>query len=260
MWHMTITSLRFQNGLADGSGWATYSRAAPFADCREFTPPPGTEGLCETTDVRDRGTAEDYSWLDSPATRLYGGPPHHSEEVGAFGWAAIRAQPRAYADAVATDLWSFVSPTPENRRMGPAGIELDRREFTGEPVNRTAVEPYYGAYTLEIHDGVEALGAVQRVVRVHGPLVLIALLLSLAALPFADARRRVAILLLAGVAVVPVVVATATTAYAWRYAVPTLGLLMAAGALGADVLVRRSAAAQKAPHRLDARKRGDAAV
>lgn len=225
-------------GLTEGSGWGTYSRAAPFADCRVFDPPPGTKNLCESTDVRDRGTPDDYSWGDSPARRLYGGPPHRGDLVGSWGRAAIRAQPRAYLEAVASDLWSFVSPSAKNRHAGPLSLELDRHVNRAEALNRTQVAPYYGPYTLETR-GARTFGTVQRIVRVHGALVLLALLLSLLALPFASARERLAILLLGGSAVVPVVLATATTVYTWRYAVPVLSLLMASGALGAHVLARR---------------------
>ena len=49
------------------------------------------------------------------------------------------------------------------------------------------------------------------------------------------------ILLLAGTALVPVVLATATTVYNWRYAVPLLPSLVAAGAFGAHVLATRIA-------------------
>jgi len=250
-------------GLTEGSGWATYSRAAPFADCRVFDPPRGTRALCETSDVRDRGTPDQYSWRDSPATRLFGGPPHRAELVGSWGRAAILAQPRAYVSAVAADLWSFVDVSGRNRRAGPAGLELDGHVNTGEPLNRTQVEPYYGPYTLQTH-GAAAFGTIQRIVRVHGPLVLLAVVLSLLALPFATARERLGILLLGGTAVVPVVLATATTVYNWRYAVPVLSLLMASGAWGAHVLgarlaARRSAAAAEQPaHEPVAGQRQDA--
>ncbi len=247
-------------GLTEGSGWATYARAAPFADCRVFAPPRGTKGLCETSDARDRGTPDHYSWGDSPGTRLFDGPPYHAELVGSWGRAAILAQPRAYLGAVAADLWSFVDVSGKNRRAGPAALDLDGRAYDGESLNRTQVEPYYGAYTLEAH-GAGTFGAIQRIVRVHGLLVLLAVVLSLLALPFAAARERLGILLLGGTAVVSIAMATATTVYTWRYAVPVLSLLMASGAWGAHVLAARLArrsAPEEAPHEPVARQREDA--
>ncbi len=75
--------------------------------------------------------------------------------------------------------------------------------------------------------------------RVHGPLVLLCVLLSVAGLVLARGRQRAVILLLAGTAIVPVALASATTVYNWRYIVPLLPALAAAGALGAQVLAAR---------------------
>src|SRR5262249_26438367 len=33
--------------ITSNSAWNLYGRVAPWADCRKFTPPPGTAGLCE---------------------------------------------------------------------------------------------------------------------------------------------------------------------------------------------------------------------
>ena len=41
-------------GFGSASGWALYSRVAPFADCDRFEPPAGTEELCERTDSSAR--------------------------------------------------------------------------------------------------------------------------------------------------------------------------------------------------------------
>ena len=63
-----------QFALGETSGWAIYSRTAPFADCERFTPPAGTERLCETTSERSRPGPDFYGWeAESPARILYGG-------------------------------------------------------------------------------------------------------------------------------------------------------------------------------------------
>src|ERR687897_3011352 len=55
-------------GLTRASGWALYSRSAPFADCDRFDPPVGTEALCETTDPDTRNGPDFYGWEQgSPA-------------------------------------------------------------------------------------------------------------------------------------------------------------------------------------------------
>ncbi len=41
-------------GWSDVNGWSLYGRAAPFADCRKFTPPRGTRKLCQHTPPASR--------------------------------------------------------------------------------------------------------------------------------------------------------------------------------------------------------------
>jgi 4-amino-4-deoxy-L-arabinose transferase-like glycosyltransferase len=231
-------------GLTEGSGWATYARAAPFADCRQFTPPRGTEGLCDPTDARLRPGPDWYAWSpNAPARPLFGGPPQHSRIVGSFGRAAIRAQPRAYVRAVATDLWRYVDPDAGIDRIGdgdpPSRLDISHRKPIFEQLNATQVERLYGPVDVHVSRAVDWLAAIQRVVRVHGVLVLAALLLSLAGLALTRGRARAHVLLLAGTAVVPIVLATATTIYNWRYIVPLLPALTAAGALGAALATGR---------------------
>jgi 4-amino-4-deoxy-L-arabinose transferase-like glycosyltransferase len=236
-------------GLTQGSGWSTYARSAPFADCRVFDPPAGTEQLCDARDARERPGPDFYAWdAASPAQRAFGGPPNGSDQVGAFGRAAIEAQPRAYVSAVATDLWRYVVPSAGIERAGngdtPGALDLDKRSKGFEDQNLTQVEPLYGDVEIETDGAVDTLAAVQRVVRVHGPLVLLSVLLAAAGLVAGDGRRRLVILLLAGVALVPVFFASATTVYNWRYLVPFLPALAAAGALGAHAVATRVALAR----------------
>lgn len=236
-------------GLAEGGGWATYARVAPFADCRTFTPPAGTAGLCESSDTRTRPGPDFYAWDPaSPARRRFGGPPAHAAEVGAFGRAVLAAQPKAYASAVLTDLWRYVDADAGHDRKedggGPEGVAIvpDPGRYAGATrTNREAVQAYYGPVRTEVGGAARTLTDAQSVLRVHGVMVLAALLLALVALPPADRRRRIALLLLGGTAVVPVVVATATTLYNWRYLVPFDPLLMAAAALGLATLYERVA-------------------
>ncbi len=79
-------------GLTQGSGWSTYARSAPFADCRVFDPPEGADALCDPRDARERPGPDWYAWNpESPGQRLFQGPPHQSALVGSFGRAAIEA-------------------------------------------------------------------------------------------------------------------------------------------------------------------------
>jgi hypothetical protein len=242
-------------GLTDGSGWTSYARAAPFADCRVFTPPPGTAGLCESTDARDRRGPDFYAWdTRSPGRRLFIGPPYDGDKVGAWGQAAIRAQPRAYLEAGARDLWRYVDHSDHKPRRGfgadPRLMQIDVRSPYAEDLNRRQVAPFYGPYRIDVDGAVGVLADVQSVVRVPGWGIVLAIVLSLASLPFATGRQRIALLLLGGGAVTTLVLATATTVYNWRYAVPVLPFLLASGALGAHVL---ASALARRPARLRGR-------
>ena len=230
-------------GLTEGSGWSVYSRTAPFADCREFYPPAGTEGLCESTPADQRGGPDFYAWdAARRARRLFIGPPYNAELVGAFGRAALFATPRAYIRAVASDLWRYVDPNSGVRRIGngaePDSLDVARRYPEGETLNRSVVEPYYGKVRIEVDSSARTLADLQRIVRVHGVLVLLATLLSLIAIPFATASERLAILLLGGSALLTIVLSTALSVYNWRYAVPVLPLLLTSGATGGAALVK----------------------
>jgi hypothetical protein len=231
-------------GLNKGGGWALYARSAPFADCREFTPPPGTEQLCETSDWRDRPGPDFYAWDDgSPARQAFGGPPHASELVAAFGREALKAHPDRYLRAVTKDLVRYVDPGFGHDRPksgdGPDKLELDLRHEYYEGLNLDAVRPLHGEHRVEVAGAVGVLADVQRVVRIHGALVLLGLLGLLAGLAAGPRPARASMLLTGGTAIVLMGLAAATTTYNYRYAAPFLPLLLGAGAWGALLLYRR---------------------
>ncbi len=237
-------------GLTQGSGWFTYARAAPFADCRLFTPPTGTDGRRDARDARLRFGSDWYAWSPrSPAQRLFGGPPNHSALVGAFGRAAIEAQPRAYVHAVAVDLLGATSiPTPGNQpELRRRGADAARPRSRASPVSRDG-QPHGGRAALREcrhpHgrcDRWHARGHPARGARARGSPCSRQSCWRSPAPQLARGRDRAVILLLAGTALAPIILATATTIYNWRYAVPLLPSLAAAGAFGAHVLASRIA-------------------
>lgn len=180
----------------------------------------------------------------SPAFRLVpSGPPGRDALVGRFGRAAAVGQPRALARAIGVDLWRFVDPPgfgegPRGFGTPPSTLDLRVQVPGWELFNLQAVEPYYGPVRIRVHRMVRHLGRLQAIVRVHGPLLLLATILALAALPFAR-RDRTALVLVGGSALASLVGAVAVQEYNWRYAVPMLPLLLAAGAIGARVLALR---------------------
>ncbi len=73
-------------------GWNLYARAAPFADCGKFTPPAGTEILCEQRPPSERPGPFGYVWdLKSTPRRMFVLGPESSRKLGVFGQRAILA-------------------------------------------------------------------------------------------------------------------------------------------------------------------------
>ena len=149
-------------------------------------------------------------------------------------------QPKAYARAVARDLWRFVDA---DGRTGfgqpPWSLNLRESNLAWEQFNRTAVDPLYGPSEITFHGSAVGFTTFQRISRVHGPLLLLATLLTLLALPFGGRGTRLALALLGGSALAGLLLSVAAQGYNWRFAVPLLPLLLAAGAVGARVLALR---------------------
>ena len=72
-----------EKGLSRTGGWASYARTAQVADCRKFTPPPGTAALCEAKAPSDRNGANFYfHGKTSPARMAFGRPPKGDAKLG----------------------------------------------------------------------------------------------------------------------------------------------------------------------------------
>jgi hypothetical protein len=223
-------------GLADGQGWGLYVRAAPIADCSRFDPPPETQVLCETTPPDSRPGPDHYAWnTESPARKAFIGPPFSDDLVGAFGREVLENQPLDYAESVLTDLWRYVDfdaglDRPDN------GAEITRYRFQEFPSKQNTDDPladYYGPYAYNTTGLGIALGDIQQVVRIHGILILLAVLLAIAGLVLGPPNARFGIALLGGIAFLLMLVPVSAGAFNGRYAIPSEPGLIAAGLLGA---------------------------
>ena len=249
-----------QFALGESTGWALYSRAAPFADCEQFSPPEGTESLCETSDPHSRPGPDFYGWeSESPARRLYGGQPTGDEELATFGRRAILAQPFDYLESVAYDTLRFFVPhTPlvpdwfEDRTLSGLGYEItdiDARapEFEQQVLDYTRT--FYPRANLSVTGANDPLGELQDVIRVHPALLLASVILGVIGLVVARRTARSAIALFLAIGLLMLVFSTATTTYTARYAVPAQGPLVAAAALGLWQLASRVGSRSGAPRR-----------
>ena len=255
--------LRF--GLGGSPGWYLYARAAQFADCDKFTPPAGTEALCEDRPSDERPGTRYYSFdQTSPAQRTFGAFGNQDDRLGEWARRAILAQPGDYAANVWESLRSYWVPGLRNRdsTLTTDGFHADqgldpqlaftngldpglyRLRSNSEGSSRAlllAVEQAFWVNSFEmfyddfkVHQmrpGLEFLRAWQRIVRFGATALSIATLLVLAGLAFGTRRSRVGVLLF-GIGGLSLILMPALTANTWdRYTVPMAGPMLAAAAI-----------------------------
>lgn len=229
-------------GLAKGAGWALYTRVAPIADCTQFTPPQGTRGLCERTDPDSRPGPDFYTWHpDSPARALFVASPQNDDVLGSFGRTVLVNQPLDYLELVLIDLWRYVDFDAGPARLSN-GAPISDYRFAGESSEMFTddmLARYYGDYRYVITDLGRSLGDVQQVVRIHGPIMLAALLFGVAGLVVGSARMRIGIALLGGVSFLLLLAPVAIGVYNSRYGVVAGPGLASAGLLGIWALTGR---------------------
>jgi dolichyl-phosphate-mannose-protein mannosyltransferase len=242
---IVATSVGQFAGLTDAGNVDLYARVAPFANCSKFHPPAGTVKLCETTPRGLRQGSYWYAWdPTSPGLKYFGQEPSATGPLGKFARAAILGQPLDYAKIVAKDMFRYVDPTAGND-YGFSGTIPDGWTFAYRSVPE---EQYIGGLLSQRYDGVlpahmpgmQELDAYQVTTRLGGLYVAAFAILSILGLVLARGRLRAVIALLALTAFVLYLGPVATISYDARYGIPPLGMLAAAGALGAWAIVLRA--------------------
>ena len=231
-------------GLSQSTGWGLYSRIAPLADCNQFTPPEGAESLCEQSPPGTRNGPDYYGWEPgSPAVQLYTYPPNGDDTLGQFARESIKAQPRAYAYAVGTDVLRYFLPDYHTYAFGGPGydtLDIQRRDPALEREVWGWLSGYYSGIDQRRLDGpVEVLSEIQDWVRVQPLLMLGAMALGLVGIVFTRGRVRAVLILLCGAGLLLFVVPSATANYNARYAIPSGGPIVLAGAIAAWALLGR---------------------
>lgn len=243
-------------GLTRTTGQILYARAAIFADCRDFTPPAGTRGLCQPPGAPRLGPAWHYQYdADSPAVRLFGTPPYGRPyrwppdgKLEAFALAAITRQPWQYAWTTIEGLVKYVAPNFGSSTM-LEGYNLHDPQF--EAGARPFIAAYYPHHAI-VHHSLSALDDYARAARVEGPVTGLLLALMLAGVVLARERRRAAAALLGATTFMMLLAPVAFLYYAMRYATPAYGPSAAGAAIGLDELIewvrgRRSAISRPGP-------------
>jgi hypothetical protein len=233
-------------GLSPNGIWNVYGRVAPFADCSKFTPPRGTEPLCEKTPRPERPFTYQYTfnWYYSPGVRFFGNPHHASPEqtdqVAAFAWAVIVNQPLDYAEEVGAGLLRYVAPESfRGYGGGPSYHDLVHRPVLFHPLFRKeglgVARRHYadaGRGFRADHGLLDALRTYESATRIQGPAFALLALLSVMAPVMTRGRARGTALLLALAGWTLLVMPVATVEFSARTGLPGFGPLSAAAALG----------------------------
>jgi len=221
-------------GLTDMSGWNLYSRVAPFADCREFTPPQGTAILCETSPSSQRPGPFGYVWdANSIARRHFALRPN--DKLKAFSWQVVLHQPADYLEAVGKDLLRYIEPSVVAPRgysgQPPEILSFSWRDLSVERLVVKALAKKYRGTTVHLH-GRQILGAYQNLFRVGGLALAALIAFTLVGMIRSRGQIRYGLLLfgLSGLSlyVVPVL----TVSYDFRYGIPAETLIVVSGLLG----------------------------
>ena len=135
---------------------------------------------------------------------------------------------------VARDFVRYFEPSFQPQDFSGYGYdELDvELRLPAEPTVVSAINSYYGDVAIEVDDGIEVLGELQDVVRIHPKLLALAILLAVAGLILGRGRARAGVALLLGTSLVLLLVPPATAIWSSRYAVPVSGPLVASAAIG----------------------------
>jgi len=237
-----ISHDRFE--FAPTTGWHLYSRVAPFAWCDDFTPPKGTEWLCEYSPPETRPGADWYLYDPaSPVNRRYGGigvsKGAGDALLGKFARTVVMHQPKTFLASVWPDIWAYFFPN--SYRWAPGrGTDLDGQlDWTG-PINseveastERGMELFFDDFSVtRKHDLLQVLHDYQRKIRFGGTALTISTLLILVGLVIGPRRHRIAVLVLGVGGLSTIVLSSLSIVYIGRYSIPPAGLIAAGGAVG----------------------------
>jgi hypothetical protein len=256
-WYSTVPGGTF--ALSGHDGFFLYGRVADFASCSGM--PLGRAErrvLCDARPPDERPNPNYYVWHQWSQHR-YPGFPHLASRRNAvlqsFALGVIRRQPLAYARTVLGDMEHYAAfGRSTGLRDEPVGEWQFRvtRAQTPRQVARVAHEVRaWGGAIGGWQPAQRLLSAYEHVAYTPGPLLVVALLLAVAgaavgAAPGLGRGVRAETLTLAAAGVLLPLTAAMTSMFDYRYLLPALPLLPAAGVLGATVLAARARALRPA--------------
>lgn len=248
-WYSTVPHGSF--ALTDRDGYFLYGRVADFASCSGMRISPAERRvLCDPRPPADRPSPNYYVWHEWTRKRYPGFPrlPERRNAVlESFALGVIHRQPLAYARTVLGDMEHYAAFGHTTGRDDEPVSEWqfpDRRLIPRKLARIRAETATWGGSLGGSPSLQRALHAYQRVVYTPGPLLLVAVLLALAGAALRTAagtarRVRAEMLTLAAAGVLIPLTAAMTSMFDYRYLLPSLPLLPAAGVVGASLLATR---------------------
>jgi hypothetical protein len=224
---------------AESAGTYLYGRVQSFANCAVIKPPSSLAPLCDPRPPAKRPIATEYIWNPSdPLLKFHQGlfSPQVNALAQRFAIRAIEAQPLSYLRVVASDTWRafgwthnvnydystdvlYLFSDPPPQIPASANWRLLRTFQPGLGQTR-AVQPF-----------ARFLGAYQREVYLHGPLLGLMLLAGLGGVAARWRRWGGLVLLPWCVAVMLLVLPVATSGFSYRYLLAVIPLASIAAGL-----------------------------
>jgi hypothetical protein len=236
-------------GITPAPGWLLYGRAAQFADCSKFTPPAGTQVLCERRPPKERPGAFYYlSDPRSPALARFGPFGSRDRLIGGWSRRAIIAQPSDYLTSVWQYLRVYWVPSwePPHRLNGtPLDPQLNPRydlNIFFQAAIKERLATYYDSFTPHKQGaGLDVFRGWQELARFGGTLLSVTTLLTIVGLITSRGRARAGVVLF-GLGGLSLLVSPALSGtYSGRYSVPMAGPMVAAAAIAVRETYRRIA-------------------
>jgi len=226
-----------------------YARLAPIADCRGLTLPSYERSLCPAEPLDQRLRTSLYLWHTRLSPQYHVKPPAGQtveQVLGDFNRRIVLHQPVRYAQLVGYDFLRGFQPF---RTSGPDDAGVTPWLFhptlpqTGVPNPAELYRLFAGYGPVLDRPLASALTSYQHVGVVPGPVLAACVMAALlAVLGVGRSRRsglRVAAWTFAAICIVPLVTATMSSMFSWRYQLIQVLLLPPAGALALTALVRR---------------------
>jgi hypothetical protein len=225
--------------LSQFFGKSLYLRTTTFVDCSRISVPSYEFGLCPQLPPGERPDPRIYGWHDAATIPSLHPPAGTTKDqaMRQFAFAAIRAQPGAYAGLVLRDFMLNFDVTRTDRFEHDTAHKWKFDYWEHARLSEAEVRLFH-AYGGEVltpqQPWADVMAAYQRFGYLPGPLLFACAVLGVVGClrgGGAPGRRSLCLLLtLAGVGLL--LVPPVTGNFNWRYQQPGLSLLPAAAALG----------------------------